>query len=173
MPGLAHSQPSTGGRLEQLPFTYEGEIPYVLCIDDDTKTGRQPSDRAYAKAAESGFRSVLTLRAPDEAAKLFRERLIVEKYHMRHFNIAFASGLPRMEQIDEFLRLVKDKTNHPMLINCAYADRVAAFMMIFRIAMQGWSEDRAVEEAVKSGLKKSHLKRWLRNYNGRHKHTVR
>ena len=50
-----------------------------------------------------------------------------------------------------------------MLINCAFAERVAPFMLIFRIVEQGWSEDKAVEEASRSGLKALSSKSSRRN----------
>ncbi len=83
---------------------------------------------------------------------------------MRYFNIPASAKLPRHEQVDEFLALVRDKANHPMLINCAFAERVAPFMMIFRVTEQGWNEDKAVEEAIRNGLKHDHLKKFTNDY---------
>jgi protein tyrosine/serine phosphatase len=60
--------------------------------------------------------------------------------------------------------LVKEKSNHPMLINCASANRVGAFMMIFRMLEQGWSEDKALDEAVKIGMSSEGLKKFARDY---------
>jgi hypothetical protein len=51
-----------------------------------------------------------------------------------------------------------------MLINCAFAERVAPFMMILRISGQGWSEEKAVEEASRSGLKGDQLKKFAKDY---------
>jgi protein tyrosine/serine phosphatase len=83
---------------------------------------------------------------------------------MRYFNIPASAKLPRPERVDEFLSLVRDKANHPMLINCAFAERVAPFMMILRISEQGWSEEKAVEEASRSGLKSDQLKKFAKDY---------
>ncbi len=93
-----------------------------------------------------------------------RERLTVEQNKMRYFNIPASAKLPRHQQVDEFLALVRDKANHPMLINCAFAERVAPFMMIFRITAQGWNEDKAVEEANRSGLSRDQLKKFTNDY---------
>jgi protein tyrosine phosphatase (PTP) superfamily phosphohydrolase (DUF442 family) len=98
-----------------------------------------------------------------------RERALVEKNNLRYFNIPVVSSTPRPEQADEFLRLVKEKSNHPMLINCASANRVGAFMMIFRVLEQGWAEDKALEEAIKIGLRGDELKKFARDYIARHK----
>jgi protein tyrosine phosphatase (PTP) superfamily phosphohydrolase (DUF442 family) len=147
------------------------DAPIVLCIDDKPTVGGQPSGQAYAKAVASGFRSVLTLRSPNDGVDLLRERLMVEKNRLRYSNLPALSALPRLDQVDEFLRLVRDPVNHPMLINCAFAERVAPYMMIFRMVEQGWSKDKAIEEAVRSGLRAEPLKTLAREYASRLKAT--
>jgi protein tyrosine phosphatase (PTP) superfamily phosphohydrolase (DUF442 family) len=149
--------------------TVNVDVPVVLCIDDKPSVGGQPTGTAYAKAAANGFRSVLTLRSKPDGVDLVRERLMVEQNKLRYFNIPASAKLPRHEQVDEFLALVRDKANHPMLINCAFAERVAPFMMIFRITEQNWSEDRAVEEANRSGLNRDQLKKFGKDYLIRYK----
>jgi protein tyrosine phosphatase (PTP) superfamily phosphohydrolase (DUF442 family) len=138
--------------------------PIVLCIDDKPAVGGKPSSTAYAKAAANGFRSVLTLRASEDRVNSAQERFMVEQNKMRYFNIPTTKNLPQRKQVDEFLALVRDKANHPMLINCAFAERVAPLMLIFRIVELGWTEERAVEEAGLSGLKRDVLKKFARDY---------
>ena len=151
-------------RLDQIERSLVSAVPRVLCLDGSFTTGGQPTEGAYAKAAASGFRSLLSLRTAAEGVDLGRERFLVEKNKMRYFNIPVVSSAPRPEQADEFNRLLKDKTNHPMLINCASANRVGAFMMIFRVLEQGWPEDKALEEAVKIGLRGDELKKFASDY---------
>ena len=145
-------------------LTREVPAPVVLCIDDKPTGGGQPSAEAYAKAATNGFRSVLTLRGPKDGVDLTRERLVVEQNKLRYFNIRYYADFPQREQVDEFLKLARDPLNQPMLVNCAFAERVAPLMMMFRIVQQGWSEDRALEEARHSGLESAKLKRLAKNY---------
>jgi protein tyrosine/serine phosphatase len=88
----------------------------------------------------------------------------VETNKMRYFNIPVNSSSPRPEQADEFLRITRDKTNHPMLVTCATANRVGAFMMILRVLEQGWSLEEAGDEAAKIGLRGDELKKFARDY---------
>jgi protein tyrosine phosphatase (PTP) superfamily phosphohydrolase (DUF442 family) len=140
------------------------DAPVVLCIDDKPTAGGKPSTSAYAKAAANGFRSALTLRSAKDGVDVNRERFMVEQNKMRYFNIAVTKSLPQRNQVDEFLRLVRDKANHPMLLNCAFAERVAPLIMIFRIVEQGWSEERALKEASQGGLKSDSLNQFARDY---------
>lgn len=160
---------SQRARLDRIEQSLKSDVPRVLCLDDSFTTGGQPTDQAYAKAATSGFHSVLSLRTASEGVDLTRERSLVEKNNLRYFNIPVVSSAPRPEQVDEFIRLVKEKSNHPMLINCASANRVGAFMMIYRVLEQGWAEDKALQEAIKIGLTGEGLKKFARDYIARHK----
>ena len=156
-------------RLDQIEQSLKSDVPRVLCLDGSFTTGGQPTEQAYAKAAAGGFHSVLSLRTANEGVDLARERSLVAKNKMRYFNIPVVSSAPRSEQADEFIRLTKDQSNHPMLINCASANRVGAFMMIFRVLGQGWAEDKALQEAIKIGLRGDELKKFARDYIAQHK----
>jgi protein tyrosine phosphatase (PTP) superfamily phosphohydrolase (DUF442 family) len=165
----AGEQPKDRGRLDQVERQLKSDVPRVLCLDDSFATGGQPSEKAFAKVAASRFRSVLSLRTADEGIDLKRERSLVEENGLRYFNIPVVSSAPRAEQADEFVKLVSEKSNHPMLINCASANRVGAFMMIYRVLEQGWSEEKALDEALKIGLRGDELKKFAQSYIARHK----
>ena len=165
----AEIPPANRARLDRIEQSLKADVPRVLCLDENISTGAQPKEKAYASAAANGFRSVLSLRTASEGIDLSRERSIVEKTGMRYLNIPVVSSAPRSEQADEFIKLVQNKANHPMLIVCASANRVGAFMMIYRVIESGWSEDKALEEASKIGLSSEELKQFSRQYIARHK----
>jgi protein tyrosine phosphatase (PTP) superfamily phosphohydrolase (DUF442 family) len=160
----AEDQPQDRGRLDRVEKYLKSDVPRVLCLDESFATGGQPTEQAFAKVAASGFRSVLSLRTSGEGIDLKKERSLVEETGLRYFNIPVVSSAPRAEQADEFMRLVKEKSNHPMLINCASANRVGAFMMIYRVLEQGWSEQKALDEALKIGLRGDELKKFAQSY---------
>jgi protein tyrosine phosphatase (PTP) superfamily phosphohydrolase (DUF442 family) len=159
---------SDRARLDKIQQTLSAEVPRVLCLDDDFATGAQPVGDAYTKAAANGFRSVLSLRTANEGLDLARERAKIESVKMRYFNIPVISSAPQEQQANEFLRLARDKSNHPMLVTCASANRVGAFMMILRVIDQGWSEEKALQEAVRIGLSSDNLKRFAHDYIASH-----
>jgi len=136
----------------------------VLCIDDKPTAGGQPYGQAYAKAAANGYRAILTLRTNKDGVDLLRERSMVEQQKLRYFNIPVVADAPSISQAEQFLALTRDKNNHPMLINCAFAERVAPLMMIFRIVEQGWSKEKAIAEAARLGLGKERLRKFADAY---------
>jgi protein tyrosine phosphatase (PTP) superfamily phosphohydrolase (DUF442 family) len=166
---IAADQRQDRARLDKIEQSLKSDVPRVLCLDDNFATGGQPTEQAFAKVAASGFRSILSLRTSGEGIDLTKERTLVEKTGLRYFIIPVVSSAPRVEQADEFIKLVKEKTNHPMFINCASANRVGAFMMIYRVVEQGWSEEKALDEALKIGLRGDDLKKFAQSYIARHK----
>ncbi len=167
----AESAAANRARLDKIQQTLSTEVPRVLCLDDDFATGAQPVGDAYSKAAANGFRSVVSLRTPNEL-DVARERAKVESVKMRYFNIPVISSAPQVQQADEFLRLARDKSNHPMLVTCASANRVGAFMMILRVIDQGWSEEKALQEAIRIGLSSDKLKRFAQDYIASHQRNA-
>jgi len=166
---VCEAQPGDRTRLDRIEQSLKGDVPRVLCLDARFATGGQPLDGAYAKAAASGFHSVLSLRTAEEGVDLARERALVERAGMRYVNIPVVSRAPRAEQADEFIRVARQAANQPMLVTCASANRVGAFMMIYRVLEQGWSEDQALDEAVRIGLTGEELRTFAHAYIAQHR----
>jgi len=74
----AESPKANPMRPEQIQKLLSPDVPRVLCLDENFATGGQPTGDAYAKAAASGFSSVLSLRTATEGIDLLRERAQVE-----------------------------------------------------------------------------------------------
>ena len=151
-------------KLDKIQQALKDEVPKVLCVDERIATGGQPTDRAFIKLAANGYRAVLNLRTASEGVDLQHEREAVEKAGLRYISIPIVSSAPKNEQVDEFIKAVKDPANHPMLIHCGSANRVGAFWMIYRVVDQGWAEDKALEEATKIGLTSPTLKTFAHEY---------
>ncbi len=83
---------------------------------------------------------------------------------MRYISIPIATSALKNEDAEAFIKAVKDESNHPMLIHCASANRVGAFLMIYRVVEQDWPEEKALEEATKVGLTNPVLKEFARKY---------
>jgi uncharacterized protein (TIGR01244 family) len=170
--GLLLSPLMVAGRVQQRDLkaveqSLRDEIPSIVCLNEKFATAGQPSAGAYAKLAQQGFRSVLNLRTADEGAE--QERVQVEKAGLRYVNVPVVSANPDPARVPEFIKAVKDSNNQPMLIHCAGAQRVGAFWMIYRVIDQGWSEEKAMEEATRIGLTRSNLIKFAKDYIASHR----
>jgi uncharacterized protein (TIGR01244 family) len=166
-PALGAGQRSE--KLAQIEEALRDDVPKILCVDERFATAGQPKDEAFVKLAQNGFRSVLNLRTEAEGVDLARERELTEKAGLRYISIPFVGSAPKPEPVADFIRAVKDKSNHPMLIHCGSANRVGALFMIYRVVEQGWSQEKAAEEATKIGLTNPGLKKFAEDYIASHK----
>ena len=70
--GFSAERSTERARLGEIEQALKADVPRILCLDNSFATGGQPTEQAYAKAAASGFRSVLSLRSANEGLDLFR-----------------------------------------------------------------------------------------------------
>jgi uncharacterized protein (TIGR01244 family) len=152
------------GKLDKIQQALKDDVPRILCLDERFATGGQPTDAAFSKLAANGYHAVLNLRTASEGIDLKHEQEAIEKTGMRYVSIPVVSSAPKPEQVDEFIKAVKNKDNQPMLIHCGSANRVGAFWMIYRVVEQGWAEDKALEEATRIGLTSPGLKTFAHEY---------
>jgi uncharacterized protein (TIGR01244 family) len=167
----AVQQPSS--RMVEIEQSLKDDVPKILCVEEGFATGGQPTEKAFAKLAEQGFKSVLNLRTAGEGVDLAREREMVEKAGMNYISIPIVSSAPKLEQADEFIKAVGDKSHQPMLIHCGSANRVGAFWMIYRVVAQGWPQDKALDEARRIGLTSPALKAFAESYISSHGKAVK
>lgn len=137
--------------------------------------GAQPNPGGIEYLAESGVKTVLSLRCGTRAAST--ERAAVEEAGMRYENIPLSYWkVPTEETIDRFLELVDDSTNHPIFVHCFHgADRTGLMIATFRIARLGWTFQQAYDEMKRCGFHRfgvRHFKWVLWFYARRAQRTV-
>jgi uncharacterized protein (TIGR01244 family) len=166
---FAFAQQAKSEKLTKIEQALKDDVPKILCLSQDFATSGQPKEGAFAKLSANGFRSVLNLRTDAEGADLKREQELVEKSAMKYFHVPVVGSAPKVESVEAFIKIVKDQANHPMLIHCASANRVGAFWMIYRVVEQGWTSDKALEEAAQIGLTNPALTKFAQDYIATHK----
>ncbi|MGH9764862.1 MAG: fused DSP-PTPase phosphatase/NAD kinase-like protein [Blastocatellia bacterium] len=139
-------------QLRQIEAALGSQVPGLHCVDRNFAVSAQPEDAAYGLLASHGFRTVVSLRTSSEGFDLDHQRQLVEKAGMQFINIPVSASDPKVSQAEEFLKVARDCSNFPMLITCASGNRAAGFWAIYRIAVQGWDQDRALSEAEAVGL---------------------
>jgi uncharacterized protein (TIGR01244 family) len=166
---FALNQQQENKKFVQIDDSLRLDIPRILCLNENIATGAQPTAAAFAKLASSGFRSVLSLRTDKEGVDVKKDRELTEAAGMRYIHIPVVTAAPDPKRVDDFIKAVEDKKNYPLLIYCGSANRVGAFWMIYRVVTNGWTEEKALEEAEKIGLTRPELKAFVQSYLARHK----
>jgi uncharacterized protein (TIGR01244 family) len=143
-------------------------IRNFLRVDNNFCTGGQPRVEHLAQLKTEGVRAIINLRQPSEH-RADEEEAKAKELGLRYFNIPVVYAEPKDEQVDEFLKLTDDPANRPMFIHCTAAIRVGAFWLIRRVVRDGWTFEKAQEEAQKVGLREApHLAEFARSYIARH-----
>jgi tyrosine-protein phosphatase SIW14 len=115
-----------------------------------------------------GIRTIINLRDeaqnPDLPQSYFDRRTITEKQLCDDLNVKFVylgldfvprDKLPaeRPKAIEEFLRIMDNPGNYPVLIHCqAGLHRTGVLVALYRMEYEGWSVSRAMRELKGSGF---------------------
>jgi tyrosine-protein phosphatase SIW14 len=131
----------------------EGDLPRLRVLTDGLYRGGQPTEKGFQFLKERGVKTVINLRAEDDS-----EAAIVEKLGMRYVRIPVDEVRPWSQlppgAIGKYFELVNNRENYPVYFHCRRgADRAGAFAALYRIAVQGWSAQKAYEEARDIGMR--------------------
>ncbi len=125
-------------------------------VDATVACGGSTEPEAFAALAADGFRSVINLRLPTEPG-VAEEAEVVEAAGLRYVHLPLDGAAPDPAVAERFLDVIADPTLAPVYIHCASANRVGAVWAIKRVVHDGWTRERALEEATAIGLKSPKL----------------
>ncbi len=151
----------------QEPAKDTSSIKNFLRVNEQICTGGQPTMAELEKLKQGGVRAVINLRRPSEY-NAEEEAAKARELGLRYINIPVDSSDPKDAQVDEFLKVTDDPANRPAFIHCHSANRVGAFWMIRRVLRDGWSVEKAEEEAKKIGMRNPNPREFALDYIRRH-----
>lgn len=117
-----------------------------------------------------GFASIINLRqASEQGANVEGEGVAAKAVGLNYFNIPFNAAAPDPGLVPNFLAAVTTPANQPAFIHCAAGGRAATMWLIKRMQVDGWDQQRAVEEATALGLTNDRLKQFALDWVQAHK----
>lgn len=125
--------------------------------------GAQPRIDGYESLGKLGIRTVVNLRY------WHGEKKLVEGAGMRYIErpISVYSSITRRE-VEEIVSLMADPALQPVFLHCAVGrDRTGMVVAVYRIKMDGWSNEAAEDEMQAFGFNDVfyHLKEFVRAYS--------
>ena len=119
-------------------------LPNLHQVSPTIYRSAQPEAGAHESLSELGVRSVISLRFGPDRAELFpdvtRIHAPIESWDVDH---------------DEVMRALKaliDPANQPVLLHCRHgADRTGTVIAAYRMVVEDWSADAAIEEMRNGG----------------------
>jgi len=147
------------------------EVPGVTNfnqIDAVFACGGATDATGVANLKKQGFASIISFRLPTEQG-VTEEEAAVKTTGIKYIHLPLNSAMPDPKVADEFLAAVTDKSNQPAYIHCGGGGRAASMWMIKRALKDGWTTDRAAEEANAIAMLSPALKTFATNYIAAHK----
>jgi tyrosine-protein phosphatase SIW14 len=109
--------------------------------------GAQPTEEGFRNLAAMGIKTVVNLRADHDDADELRDTELVR------VDIPTDAWRLRPRDVAAFLKVVTDPARQPVFFHCRQgADRAGAMAAAYRIVVQGWTPDAAIEEMTRGGF---------------------
>ena len=139
-------------------------------VDAVVACGGATETSALDGLAKDGFKSVINLRMASEAnANIELNAAHARSLGLKYIHIPFNAAQPEPKVLDEFLAAIGNKANQPAYVHCGSANRVGAVWLAKRVLQDGWTVEKATEEAKLIGLRSEPLEKFALSYIAAHK----
>lgn len=139
-------------------------------VDAVVACGGATDTSALEGLAKDGFKSVISLRqATENGANIEQNAARAKELGLKYIHIPFNGQQPDPKVIDQFLAAIADKSNQPAFVHCASASRVGSVWLAKRVLQDGWTIEKATEEAKAIGLRGEPLEKFALDYIAAHK----
>lgn len=121
-------------------------LPNFNKVSDTLYRGAQPTAEGVRQLKAMGIKTIVNLRA------MHSDRDEIGDVEIGYEHIPMKTWHPEDEDVVRFLRIVSDPDNAPVFVHCQHgADRTGTMCAVYRIAVQGWTRQDAIEEMVEAG----------------------
>ena len=139
-------------------------------VDAVVACGGATETSALEGLAKDGFKSVINLRtATEQNANIEQNAARAKDLGLKYIHIPFNTQQMDPKVIDQFLAAVADKSNQPAFVHCGSASRVGSVWLAKRVIQDGWTIEKATEEAKAIGLRGEPLEKYALDYIAAHK----
>ena len=155
--------------LAQTKGTYPGVTNFTR-VDATVACGGAAEVSTLDALKKDGFKSVINLRmASEPGANIEQNQAHAKELGLVYIHIPFSAGSPDPKVIDQFLAAIADKSNQPVFVHCASAQRVGSVWLAKRVLQDDYSIAKATEEARAIGLSNPGLEKFALQYIADHK----
>ena len=121
-------------------------LPNLHKINDNLYRGAQPTADGVRELEKLGVKTVLNLC--EEAS----DQNILEKSKLDSVSIPMNAGRISEKDAAQFLKVVADPKRQPVFFHCRHgADRTGSMCAVYRVVVEGWPKEQAIDEMVGGG----------------------
>lgn len=122
-------------------------LPNLHKVNDRLYRGAQPTAEGMAELKKLGVKTVISLRAHHD------DDGPIAGTGLTSIRIPMDTWRPTNEHVIRFLQVVTDPRQTPVFVHCQHgADRTGAFCAIYRVVIDGWTKEEAIEEMTQGGF---------------------
>ncbi|HYE97691.1 MAG TPA: tyrosine-protein phosphatase [Planctomycetota bacterium] len=144
-------------------------LTHVAQLGPGVYRGAQPSAEGFKALKEMGVKTVICFRS-HHSTKAAVEDLGMTSVEMPLQADIVGSTPPSEKQVEDFFRTVLDPVRQPVYFHCAHGkDRTGTMAALYRIEVDGWTPEEAVEEMQAFGYHDNYkdLINFVRSYKPR------
>ncbi|HEY4902896.1 MAG TPA: dual specificity protein phosphatase family protein [Candidatus Sulfotelmatobacter sp.] len=141
----ASNQHSAGKHITSVGLPNFGEVTPKLY------RGGQPTPAEFEKLSKMGIGIVVDFGRSE------RDEKQTKKLGMEYLTIPWHCPFPKDEAFAKFLRLVQENPGKKIFAHCRLGDdRTGMMVAAYRMGIEGWSADRAMNEMKEFGFSRAH-----------------
>ncbi len=121
-------------------------LPNLHKINDNLYRGAQPTADGVRELEKLGVKTVLNLREEASDQDILRNSKLESVY------LPMNAGCISEKDAVQFLKVVADPKRQPVFFHCRWgADRTGSMCAVYRVVVDGWSKEKAIDEMVHGG----------------------
>jgi protein tyrosine phosphatase (PTP) superfamily phosphohydrolase (DUF442 family) len=122
-------------------------VPNLHKVSDTLYRSAQPSAEGMKNLKAMGIETIVSLRSfHSDRDEIGDTGLAYEHIYMKAWH-------PEEEDVVRFLQIVTNPKRTPVLVHCLHgADRTGTMCAVYRIAVQGWGKEEALQEMTQGGF---------------------
>ena len=125
----------------------EPGLPNLHRVSDQLYRGAQPTADGMARLHAMGVRTVVNLRS------FHSDRDELGELPLGYEHITMKAWHAEDKELVRFLQIVADPARQPVFVHCQHgADRTGTMCAAYRVLVEGWSVEDAVEEMTQGGF---------------------
>ena len=115
-------------------------------VSDTLYRGAQPEQEGFAELKKMGIKTVVNLRTFNS------DRDQCKEAGLDYVKISMQAWEGEDDEIIDFLKIVSDPDRQPVFVHCLHgADRTGTVCAIYRLAIENWTKEQAIEEMTRGG----------------------
>ena len=121
--------------------------PNLHKVSEELYRGAQPTAEGMRRLKNMGVKTIVNLRLAHS------DRDEIEGTGLGYEHIPMEAWNAEDDEVVRFLKIVGDKKRAPIFVHCKHgSDRTGSVSAIYRIVVQGWSKEDAIEEMTRGGF---------------------